>query len=251
MAYTKVTDIKIYETTHYDQFVKLSSNRPVSRNKALETAIKKENKLKYNPMIVTPAMEILDGQHRLDIAQRLQTPIYYIIDNEGQEDDSQKMNIGNRNWTLEDHLHFFSDKGIYEYQILKNCLSIFPVKASLLIECFSISYAKKTINEFKSGKLKLKVNEHQIKDILNKYEELLDLFKHYSNKHIMSKRMQTNLIQIIQHPNYDHNRFINAIHRYPDEFIKANAFNERETCMRVLLDNIYNKNRNEENRIYM
>lgn len=236
MIYTKKTDLKIYETNNYDKFIYLKENRKITENKVLERVIKSHNKLKYNPTIVSNNYQVLDGQHRLEIAKKLGLSIYYIIDEHAEIDTLQKLNIGNKNWTQKDHLEFYAQRNYETYEFIKHTLT--GVKMSLT--SFLVLFVN---GRFKEGEAKLNKTNHEIIYVMQQYQEIVDKFMHYSPKKYMSKKMQTQICYLIFNPNYDHKRMLQAIDNYPDAIIKANTYNTAEMIKYVLVEELYNYKR--------
>ena len=71
----------VYHTTDYGRFKLLEENRPLDTahvNKLVH-AIKYQNLLDQKPIDVTADFEVIDGQHRLEAARTLNTPIYFRV----------------------------------------------------------------------------------------------------------------------------------------------------------------------------
>ena len=80
----KDTVKRIEETVDYDKFSLIEGNRPFNKGLLLtleESIVEEGNYLADNPIIVNERLEIIDGQHRWNIAKKLHLPLYYIISN--------------------------------------------------------------------------------------------------------------------------------------------------------------------------
>lgn len=99
------------QTTNYDQFKLVTSNREIDKNhlKSLIKNIKENNLLHVNPIVVNELMQIIDGQHRLEAARILQVPIYYII-GEVNEKDIASLNKCKKNWSPMDYINYWAIK---------------------------------------------------------------------------------------------------------------------------------------------
>lgn len=100
----------IKRTDTYDRFTFLESNRPVveSHVRHLMALIEANDELHLNPVIVTPDMGIIDGQHRFEAARRLNKSFYYIeSDGDAGRVDQQLVECNNsqRCWRLSDYVH--------------------------------------------------------------------------------------------------------------------------------------------------
>ena len=68
----------IHSTQNYRQFNFIRENRDVNFKSLLES-VQKKNLLDCHPIICDEDLNVIDGQHRLKVAETLQVPIYYII----------------------------------------------------------------------------------------------------------------------------------------------------------------------------
>lgn len=100
-------------TTDYSQFKFVKCNRGVRALNKLVKSISDCNLLPYNPIKVTPKMEIIDGQHRFEACKLLNLPVYYTIidDDIAVEKAIKTLNTAQRNWGLPDYLHFHCENG--------------------------------------------------------------------------------------------------------------------------------------------
>lgn len=114
------TEVVIHKTEDYSIFKKLKGNRPIHpRNvKDLIDMLKKNNRLKYFPIMVNENMEVCDGQHRLEAAKELGLPIYYQIDPDADIATTRDVNTVGIMWSLEDFLNNFLVEGLKDYQLL-------------------------------------------------------------------------------------------------------------------------------------
>ena len=71
--------MEIFKTQDYSKFKFLSYNRAVGSNKKLSKSIEIANLTPVCPIIVTPDMEIIDGQNRFEVCKSKEMPIYYVV----------------------------------------------------------------------------------------------------------------------------------------------------------------------------
>jgi hypothetical protein len=66
-------------TKDYDLFQPFFFNRKLKKNnlKNLETSMSKQNLMHLHPIVVTKDYQVLDGQHRLEIARKLGLEVHY------------------------------------------------------------------------------------------------------------------------------------------------------------------------------
>jgi len=113
------TDIKIYKSQIYEDFVFLNRNRSIKENhvKELVNAIIRDNRLHLNPIKVTISIHknnvvysILDGQHRFKAAKILNVPIYFII-NENVNEYAIPDDQISKKWTYSDWYNYYMGIG--------------------------------------------------------------------------------------------------------------------------------------------
>lgn len=107
----KDNQIKIFETTDYDQFKKILGNRTLERGHIakLTKSILKNNMLAQNPILVNADMEVIDGQHRLEVAKANKLSIYYTIVMPGTLKEVQQLNFAQKQWTMEDYFKSYCE----------------------------------------------------------------------------------------------------------------------------------------------
>lgn len=107
---------KVYVTKDYKMFKKLLGNRFVEerRVKRLMDSI---NKIGYlnSAIIVNEAMEVIDGQTRLEALKRLNLPVYYCIHKGAGIEECLMLNIKQQNWTIDDYAKSYAEQGNENY----------------------------------------------------------------------------------------------------------------------------------------
>lgn len=96
-------------TKDYSIFKDVTANREIIEThvRALMKSIEEKNLLYANPILVSKNMEVIDGQHRLEVAKRLNLDVYYIIADVTLNDIS-KLNSRQKNWRLIDYINFYT-----------------------------------------------------------------------------------------------------------------------------------------------
>jgi hypothetical protein len=105
-------------TSDYGRFRAITSNREVNEPhvRKLMANIRKENLLHLRPIDVTEKFEVVDGQHRLEAAERLGLPIYYQLSPALNQGHIAVLNSVSRSWTGQDYLNHFTVEGREHYQ---------------------------------------------------------------------------------------------------------------------------------------
>lgn len=164
----------IYETVNYKQFKHYESNRLKSEAHIaylMEDPTFAKNFIKF-PMRVNKDLFVIDGQHRLEAAQRLGVPVFYRIDTEATEEDMVLCNERQKNWVLRDFIHFNSYKSP-TYFFLKDVLEKFKMitpSAIIAIICH-ISDIKVHNIHAKIKKGQLNITKEQMDEVLGFLQE--------------------------------------------------------------------------------
>lgn len=124
---------QIQSTTDYGMFKIIGENRELNSThlRALTASIANRNLLAQNPIIVNKKMEVIDGQHRLDVAKNNKWPIYYVVRDDASLDDVAMLNANVREWKLKDYVESFAKRGNKEYQQLMDYSEAFEMPYSL------------------------------------------------------------------------------------------------------------------------
>lgn len=104
----------IQQTTDYGRFLLRPENRPIDKGNLAKilNSVRKHNMLAYMPIIVSEDNYVIDGQHRLQVAKKLETPIYYLVIKGADLQTIILLNTAMKRWTYADYLH--------AYVVLKN-----------------------------------------------------------------------------------------------------------------------------------
>ena len=134
---------KILSTKDYSLFSFIENNRIVKRSHVNEfiEEIKKDDMTMCFPIVVDSDLRIIDGQHRFHACMELGLPIYYVIKNDSDAEQSMiNCNKINKKWEMMDWLRYRANKngGCYKQLLdfiqqtgttISNAMVIFPAKA--------------------------------------------------------------------------------------------------------------------------
>jgi len=112
---------EIYWTKDYSQFAFVKGNRDIQESKVKKLIRSIESGLDltpYCPIIVSEAMQIIDGQHRFYVCNKLKIPIYYVISNVTTIRQIAEMNSNTDKWKQKDFINCYIDLGFDDYKIL-------------------------------------------------------------------------------------------------------------------------------------
>jgi len=174
---------KILLTTNYDMFKLSARNRPINREhlRQLKAAISKCNQLDVNPILINSEFEVINGQHRLTAAKELGLPIYYMQKptEDIPEDFMLTANMYQRSTRPKDAMDYYSSyKSIHDYKVLKDCCSLAVSPPGAMASLIgSIDNYRKNGTVMNTGEFKLKFNDIECYDIVNKYMQLREILR--------------------------------------------------------------------------
>jgi hypothetical protein len=116
---TTVPTHTVKSTFDYDSFVILDANRDVDEGHIRRLQRQSEdvgNITFIQPITVNENMEVIDGQHRLEVAKERGDEVFYLIVPGLRIEDAVNMNVNHRSWTPADYAKSYSTQGNSNYQ---------------------------------------------------------------------------------------------------------------------------------------
>jgi len=162
---------QIEKTKEYEKFKILNGNRPLDRHhlKKLKSLIEKDNRLNLHPIIVNYNYEIIDGQHRHEVAKQLGLEIFYIRSETVTDDHFIDGNVGQKSLDVENYIDYFAIKHRKEEYIqLKKMLKSSGLKPKALLTLILGVVSTNILEFLKTGKFKFPANQEPL-EILNFY----------------------------------------------------------------------------------
>lgn len=147
----------ILKTKQYDIFKFRKDNREkISQNHVMKLAgsIISKNLLEYRPITVNKEMEILDGQHRLLAAKRLEVEIYYNVTQDMDLTDIILMNT-QKSWGIADYLNYYCLNSNEDYLKLKSFIEKNEMKLKIGLN-LAMGQSRTAFDDFKNGRFKFK-----------------------------------------------------------------------------------------------
>lgn len=150
--------MQIKSTTNYDQFKVIKGNRNINKRHltTLTLSIVKENLLEFNPIIVNEKMEVIDGQHRLEVAKANKLPIFYMVNPTADIHTVVRQNSVSKQWNLQDYINSFVTLGKENYIYLQEFMDNYELPPYIALRLFFGSRSNTTqwtSNRVKSGGL--------------------------------------------------------------------------------------------------
>jgi len=155
--------IQVHSTTDYKIFKKLKGNRPLDKGHLfrLTAAILENNLLIYHPAMVNEQMQVVDGQHRLEVAKNNNLPFYYMVFPSNGSDVLITQNRNVKVWSSNEYLNFWIAQDKEDYLKLQefmndNKLSV-TLSMALLTGTVSTTDRKSGhLRSFRDGQFKIK-----------------------------------------------------------------------------------------------
>lgn len=175
----------IEQTTTYSLFKRLEGNRVLNsiNLKNLKKAIEHKNLLSYHPIIVNKDFYVIDGHHRLQVAEDLQLPVFYIVEESIDKDKAYEhiisANVNKKSWSLEDFINLYvkKDKNV-NYIEFSDLMDTLQLKPKALIGLIIGASSGKLVQMMKRGEFKLPENKEAYRKITMSYFE----FRNFSEE---------------------------------------------------------------------
>ena len=143
-------------------FKTIDGNRVLNRKylSRLTESISNDNLLSCNPIIVNKNFEVLDGQHRLKVAEIMGIDIFYTVSPTGNIREVQMLNSNVRGWTMADFLNSHLKMNKKEYKILKEFSEKNGISVSSSIRILTGGFRKtysetEALSDFRDGSFKV------------------------------------------------------------------------------------------------
>lgn len=235
--------MNIQKTTEYSKFRYFKSNRETFINNLLKS-VQEKNMLHAHPIIVNKDFFVIDGQHRLEVAKKLQVPIYYIVVEDINEEHIPQNQV-QRVWMLDDYLNFYKEK-INDYKEIDRLRKEYALDTNVLITLTSTGMYKTAMQRFRRGQYQQNKNIENIDNKLKHMTEIRQIIRPYGNSSV--KDVIRAIWKLINQPNYDNENMIKKLQFNPDGMIEIFKYKHINNIYQVLVD-IYNRNLQEKKRI--
>lgn len=122
-----VTNVRmeVNVTKDYDQFIVINGNRTKNQAHINRLLASFSAKPLISVIIVNEKMEVIDGQHRLEVARQLELPVHFIVIPGYGLDEIHILNANQRNWNADDFLDGYCSKGLEHYLAYRDFKSEF------------------------------------------------------------------------------------------------------------------------------
>ncbi len=159
---------QIQSTSNYKMFKKVEGNRQIisSHLKKLKKAIQEDNQLNLHPIIVNSNFEVIDGQHRLKVAEELQIPIFYIQSDDVQDSHIIESNVNQKTFVVENYIDYYCTKDKKEdYIKMRQIMEATQLNIRALLTMILGTVSISILEFIKKGNFKLPENQDYLKTI--------------------------------------------------------------------------------------
>lgn len=133
------SSVKIFFSRNYTDFQLITGNRQLNKakiKKIRNDIIKGLDVLRYCPILVKENgrwLEIIDGQHRFEVAKEMNSKVWYIVVEDFTLIDIARINSNTEKWKTEDYINCYAAQGNEHYIKLKSFLkeTSFPLSVTL------------------------------------------------------------------------------------------------------------------------
>jgi len=244
----------VLKTTDYSIFKYIKGNRKVDaiNVKRLTEAFKKN----YLPttIIVNEFMEIIDGQHRLEVCKLLGLEVRYEIFPSLRLKDVHMYNSNQKVWSKMDYAISYAEAGIKSYQILLEFCKEYPDLnlgscESLLTNSFDganevaprLGVDSGRTKAYQNGDLEInmedKVLGYNMASQIMRYKPYFKKF----NSGVFVKAM----ISLFRNPKFDNDRMVSQVAKNPSALQQTSTVRQ----YKIMLQDIYNYNKTTANRV--
>ena len=216
----------IESTTNYNMFTLDKTNRSVLPHhvQCLKNSISQNNLLYLKPISVNEEYVVVDGQHRLQAAQELGVPIYYVVgDNLGSA--MILLNAAQKNWSNDEYLVYWAKKEVESYVKLLELKKKYKMSFSTLLSWFGTYNTLFMREVFRTGNYELPSNPVFMENLVAG-QEIVEVFaqkKTHPCWLLGSCKFINSLRKVLECPYINNEHFIRKIWEYPKQLVIAGS----------------------------
>lgn len=233
----------VQETSNYDKFSFLMSNREQSRGHVENLKYSLEtlgNFTKAQPVLVNERFQIIDGQHRFTACQELGLPIFYTVVHGLGVEEARTLNIMHRGWTIDDYAHSYASAGHKDYVKYSQLKEEYGLSHSLVL--YAVAGERSHVyKQFREGTFTIG-DEDKVRERLDKLVEVREVAPSMNR----NRSFNIAVMKAFNVEGYDHKRMVRKLKQYGASLLKQYSSIPDNTR---LLEDIYNYNQAENTRL--
>jgi hypothetical protein len=159
-------------------------------------------------------MEVIDGQHRIMAAAKLNVDVYYEIVPGLVLEDVMSINTHSKNWHVNDFIHAYIRLGFKSYEVLESFMRRHGVSASLgasllsgyqsFVSGYSTSGSASTLSSVKDGSFKVVSEEYADKVLMALTQ--VDAFTDFDTR--QERTFCKAFVMLLANPDFELSKFI-------------------------------------------
>lgn len=219
-------------TTDYSIFKKFPGNRPIDNTnlKKIKNSIGMHNMLEFRPLQVNERMEVIDGQHRLEVAKELRLEVYYTIQKNSAPIDVVLLNNAQKDWSVADYINFYAAQGKPAYIKLLEICKTMDVK--VIEALYTLGYnGGKSIGKWKKGGVEL-LAPSDIEEVTNKLTKINTAIEFMEEKLIGDTKwvhgsfLKRAIIGLLNNASFEFDTFLLKLHTNLGKLHPCHSVNE-------------------------
>ena len=131
---------RVLRERNYSKFTLFDNNRDINETHVEELIASMRKSGQLMPVVVTPNMEVIDGQHRLEACKKLGLEVLYVINKTGNSKQIAVMNNTQKGWKNKDFLKHFCHKSHHnssEYKKIERFIEEYKLPFRVCISLLS------------------------------------------------------------------------------------------------------------------
>lgn len=223
---------KLADTRDYSVFKYHTGNRPVNKPavRKLEESIRLHGQI--SPIVVSPDMFVIDGQHRLEALRQLRLPVWYVVNYNYRDTQLVESNVTQRGWRLPDFIRFRASKGDWNCEQLAETIARLKHISPAAVTMMYSKTSQRGIDHIRYGHFYF---EQEKGDQYLKYLNRLVESKFISERNVYSFTFITSLVTVVHNnPEFQIETLIKGLEKL------ALPVYDDQTALRERIVEVYN-----------
>ena len=202
-------------TSDYTLFKRVRGNRRVYPLQVAKLLLRIKARGQKVPVIVNEKMEIIDGQHRVEVCTQLQIPVMYLVVHGAKLEDIKDINNCSKLWGFDDYQRCYSrpeHQHHRTYMTIKSFKEKYSLPSAITLFLLSGNAHDLGLGDFRDGIFKIddRTKAERFGNVLKKIRKY-----HKAARSVRFAKALINDKRI--HPNMNLDRIIKQIGKYPNK----------------------------------
>lgn len=209
--------LTVQSTTNYEQFTLLAANRDISQGHVdrLSRSFEENGNLtNVQPILVNERLEVIDGQHRLEVCKLRGEAVFYTQAPGLTVADARNLNIVHRTWTPSDYAKSYAESGNRNYRQYIQLRDEYEVPHKILMAAiFNERGSEGIYKDFREGNMVIS-DPARTEEILNVYGSVKELTG------IREPSFYAALFKVMRVPGYTHQQMLRKLAQHAEHLYK-------------------------------